>query len=144
MRSAGGGVLLGLRAGHTPIAIDIGARGVRHDRVTYVPAGGLTQNSDGTFTARQVTTPVDMRVYQIGGSIGIREPPLPSPASPPGPLSALRRGGLLIEDLLQIALRRVQKVPRDAYMIEVVVRDRPHRFRVEAVDLRVGVCEQHR
>jgi len=37
-----------------------------------VPAGGLTQNSDGTFSARQVTTPVDMRVYQIGVSIGIR------------------------------------------------------------------------
>jgi len=72
MRSAGGGVLLGITAGHTPIAIDIGARGVRHDRVTYVPAGGLTQNSDGTFTARQVTTPVDMRVYQLGVSIGIR------------------------------------------------------------------------
>ncbi len=72
MRSAGGGVLLGITAGHTPIAIDIGARGVRHDRVTYVPAGGLTQNADGSFTARQVTTPVDMRVYQIGVSIGIR------------------------------------------------------------------------
>ncbi len=72
MRSAGGGVLLGLTAGRTPIAIDVGARGVRHDRVTYVPAGGLTQNPDGSFTARQVTTPVDMRVYQIGVSIGIR------------------------------------------------------------------------
>lgn len=72
MRSAGGGVLLGITAGHTPIAIDVGARGVRHDRVTYVPAGGLTQNPDGTFSARQVTTPVDMRVYQIGVSIGIR------------------------------------------------------------------------
>src|SRR5438552_2262610 len=64
--------LLGLTAGRTPIAIDIGARGVRHDRVTYVPAGGLTQNPDGSFSARQVTTPVDMRVYQIGVSIGIR------------------------------------------------------------------------
>jgi hypothetical protein len=72
MRSAGGGVLLGLTAGRTPIAIDIGARGVRHDRVTYVPAGGLTQNPDGSFSAQQVTTPVDMRVYQIGVSIGIR------------------------------------------------------------------------
>ena len=72
MRSAGAGVLLGLSAGRTPIAIDIGARGVRHDRVTYVPAGGLTQNPDGSFTARQVTTPVDMRVYQVGVSIGIR------------------------------------------------------------------------
>src|SRR6266567_416919 len=67
-----GGALLGLTAGRTPIAIDVGARGVRHDRVTYVPAGGLTQNPDGSFTARQVTTPVDMRVYQIGVSIGIR------------------------------------------------------------------------
>ena len=72
MRSAGGGVLLGISAGHTPIAIDLGLRGVRHDRVTYVPAGGLTQNSDGSFSAQQVTTPVDMRVYQIGVSIGIR------------------------------------------------------------------------
>jgi hypothetical protein len=72
MRSAGGGILLGITAGHTPIAIDVGARGVRHDRVTYVPAGGLTQNPDGSFSGQQVTTPVDMRVYQIGVSIGIR------------------------------------------------------------------------
>jgi hypothetical protein len=40
--------------------------------VKYVPAGGLTQNPDGTFTARQVETPVDMRVLQVGVSIGIR------------------------------------------------------------------------
>ena len=72
MRSAGGGILLGITAGHTPIAIDVGARGVRDDKVTYVPAGGLTQNPDGSFSARQVTTPVDMRVYHIGVSIGIR------------------------------------------------------------------------
>jgi len=72
MRSAGGGLLLGITAGHTPIAIDVGMRGVRNDRVTYVPSGGLTQNPDGTFSARQVTTPVDLRVYQIGVSIGIR------------------------------------------------------------------------
>ena len=72
MRSAGGGVLLGVNAGHTPLAIDLGMRGVRHDRVTYVPAGGLTQNPDGSFSAQQVTTPVDMRVLQIGVSIGIR------------------------------------------------------------------------
>jgi hypothetical protein len=70
--SAGGGVLLGISAGRTPIAIDVGARGVRHDRVKYVPAGGLTQNPDGSFSAQQVETRVDMRVYQIGVSIGIR------------------------------------------------------------------------
>jgi hypothetical protein len=70
--SAGGGVQIGLSRGRTPIAIDLGARAVRHDRVKYVPAGGLTQNSDGSFTAREVETRVDMRVYQIGVSIGIR------------------------------------------------------------------------
>jgi hypothetical protein len=70
--SAGGGILLGLSSGRTPIAIDLGVRVVRHDRVKYVPAGGLTQNPDGTFTATEVETPVDMRVAQLGVSIGIR------------------------------------------------------------------------
>jgi hypothetical protein len=70
--AAGAGVLIGLSRGRTPIAIDVGTRAVRHDRVRYVPAGGLTQNSDGSFTAREVETRVDMRVYQIGVSIGIR------------------------------------------------------------------------
>jgi hypothetical protein len=70
--AAGGGLLIGLSRSRTPIAIDVGTRAVRHDRVRYVPAGGLTQNSDGSFTAREVETRVDMRVYQIGVSIGIR------------------------------------------------------------------------
>lgn len=70
--SAGGGVLLGVTRGHTPIALDLGARAVRHDRVRYVPAGGLTQNSDGSVSATEVESRVDMRSYHIGVSIGIR------------------------------------------------------------------------
>jgi len=70
--SAGAGVMLALSTGRTPIYIDAGARGLRHDKVTYVPANGLTQNPDGSYSAQQVTTQVDMRVYQIGVSIGIR------------------------------------------------------------------------
>jgi hypothetical protein len=70
--SAGGGVLLGITRGRTPIALDLGARAVRHDRVRYVPAGGIVQNSDGSFTANEVESRVDMRVYQVGVSIGIR------------------------------------------------------------------------
>lgn len=70
--TAGGGLLLGLTRGRTPIALDLGVRAVRHDRVRYVPAGGLTQNSDGSFTATEVQSRVDMRAYQIGVSIGIR------------------------------------------------------------------------
>jgi len=70
--SAGGGVLLGISSGRTPIAIDLGIRGVRHDRVKYVPAGGFTQNPDGSFSVRQVETPVEQRIFQVGISIGLR------------------------------------------------------------------------
>lgn len=70
--SAGGGILLGLGSGRTPVAIDLGVRAVRHERVWYVPNGGLTRNSDGSFTADEVQTPVEMRVFQVGVSIGIR------------------------------------------------------------------------
>jgi hypothetical protein len=58
--------------GHTPIAIDLGVRDVRHERVKYVPAGGITQNDDGSFTVERVETPVRMRVFQIGVSFGLR------------------------------------------------------------------------
>lgn len=71
-KSAGVGMLVEVSRRRTPIAIDFNLRGVRHDRVEYVPAGGLTQNPDGTFSGQRVRTPVDLRVFQIGVSIGIR------------------------------------------------------------------------
>jgi hypothetical protein len=71
-RSVGGGVLMSITRRHNPISLDIGVREVRHDRVTYVPAGGLSDNGDGTFTANRVQTPVVMRVWQVGVSVGLR------------------------------------------------------------------------
>jgi hypothetical protein len=70
--SAGAGLLITVARRNTPVAIDLSMRGIRHDRVQYVPAGGITQNPDGTFTAQRVETPVELRVFQIGVSIGIR------------------------------------------------------------------------
>jgi hypothetical protein len=67
--SAGGGVLLAVSR---RLAIDLGVREVRHDRVKYVPAGGFTQNPDGSFSASRVETPVEMRVFQLGVSFAIR------------------------------------------------------------------------
>src|SRR4029079_4851979 len=66
--SAGGGVLLYLATGRTPIAIDIalGERGARHDNVRCIPVDGFTKNSDGSVSANYVETPVIMRVLQIG------------------------------------------------------------------------------
>ena len=70
--SGGGGIQIAVAQRRTPIFIDLGVRGVHHDRVRYIPANGLTQNSNGTFSGQFVESPVDMRVYQIGVSIGIR------------------------------------------------------------------------
>jgi len=68
----GGGLLLNLSRRRTAVALDLGVRDVRHDRVRYVPAGGITENSDGSFTVQRVETPVRMLVYQIGVSFAIR------------------------------------------------------------------------
>jgi hypothetical protein len=68
----GAGLLINLSRRRTGIALDLGVRDVRHDRVRYVPAGGITENSDGSFTVQRVETPVRMLVYQIGVSFAIR------------------------------------------------------------------------
>ena len=66
----GAGLLLTVSRRRSPVAIDLGVRDLRNDRVTYVPTGGVTQNSDGSFTVDHVTTPVRLRVYHFGVSFG--------------------------------------------------------------------------
>ena len=68
----GTGLMIAVSRRRTPVALDLGVRDVRHDRVRYVPAGGITENSDGSFSVQRVETPVRMRVFQIGVSVGIR------------------------------------------------------------------------
>lgn len=68
-RSTGAGILLNLSR---RLALDVGVREVRHDRVKYVPAGGMSENPDGTYTVERVETPVGMRVWHAGVTIGIR------------------------------------------------------------------------
>jgi len=68
----GAGLLINVSRRGTGVALDLGVRDVRHDRVRYVPAGGITENSDGSFTVQRVETPVRMLVYQIGVSFSIR------------------------------------------------------------------------
>ena len=71
-RQVGTGIQIGLSRRRTAIAIDLGLREMQHARVTYVPAGGFTDNGDGTFTVERVTTPVHLRVFQVGVSLGRR------------------------------------------------------------------------
>jgi hypothetical protein len=68
----GTGLLITVSRRRTPVALDLGVRDVRHERVRYVPAGGITENADGSFTVERVETPVRMRVFQLGVSVGLR------------------------------------------------------------------------
>jgi hypothetical protein len=68
----GTGMLIAVSRRRTPVAIDLGVREVRHARVGYVPAGGIQDNGDGSYTVQRVETPVQLRVFQIGVSVGIR------------------------------------------------------------------------
>jgi hypothetical protein len=68
----GTGLLITVSRRRTPVALDVGVRDVRHERVRYVPAGGITENADGSFTVDRVETPVRMRVFQLGVSVGLR------------------------------------------------------------------------
>lgn len=68
----GTGLLITVSRRRTPVSLDLGVRDVRHERVVYVPAGGITENSDGSFSVQRVETPVRMRVFQVGVSVGIR------------------------------------------------------------------------
>ena len=67
----GTGLLINMSRGRTPVALDLGVREMRHEQVRYVPAGGITENPDGSFTVQRVETPVSMRVFQVGVAIGI-------------------------------------------------------------------------
>jgi hypothetical protein len=71
-QQVGTGMLITIGRRRTSLAIDLGVRDMRHALVTYVPAGGISDNGDGTYTVEQVQTPVRLKVFQIGVSIGIR------------------------------------------------------------------------
>jgi hypothetical protein len=70
-QQVGTGMLITIARRRTPVAIDVGVRDMRHALVTYVPAGGITENGDGTYTVEQVQTPVRLKVFQIGVSVGV-------------------------------------------------------------------------
>jgi hypothetical protein len=66
---AGAGVMFGLSS---RVRLDLGAREVFHNRVKYVPAGGFSQNPDGSVSADLVESFVQMRMLQAGVSFAIR------------------------------------------------------------------------
>ncbi|MEX1183290.1 MAG: hypothetical protein WEF86_08630 [Gemmatimonadota bacterium] len=70
--AAGGGVLIPLSSGRTPILLDLGARYHGNGEVEYLKEGDITDNPDGSITYDPTRSEANLWTFQIGVSVGIR------------------------------------------------------------------------
>ena len=68
----GGGLRIALGGSDASVALDFGVRALRNGKATYVTQGGVTQNSDGSFTIRPHTSEAHLLVMQVGVSGAVR------------------------------------------------------------------------
>jgi len=68
----GGGVRIGFGAPSSPAGLDFGVRALRNGEASYVTAGGVTQNADGSFTIRPIRSEAHLLVFTVGVSGWVR------------------------------------------------------------------------
>jgi hypothetical protein len=69
--SGGGGVLVRLGRGRTPVALDLGARYLHNGRVRYLREGSIAVDGNDV-TISPIESQANLVVYQLGVSIGLR------------------------------------------------------------------------
>lgn len=67
---AGGGVLVPVSHGRTPVAIDLGVRYHGNGNVSYVTEGGIQDNADGSITIHAVESEAPVLSFHLGVTIG--------------------------------------------------------------------------
>jgi len=67
----GGGVRVALGRSPSGPALDLGVRAMRNGLASYVTGGGVTQNSDGTFTVRPIRSEANLLLIQLGVSASV-------------------------------------------------------------------------
>ncbi len=67
----GGGVRVALGRSPSGPALDLGVRAMRNGLASYVTGGGVTQNSDGTFTVRPIRSEANLLLIQLGVSTSV-------------------------------------------------------------------------
>ena len=72
MTEVGGGVRIALGRSFSSPALDLGVRALRNGEASYVTEGGVTQNSDGSFTIRPIRSEAHLLVIQVGVSASLR------------------------------------------------------------------------
>jgi len=67
----GGGVRVALGRWPSRPALDLGVRAMRNGLASYVTGGGVTQNSDGSFTVRPIRSEANLLLIQLGVSASL-------------------------------------------------------------------------
>lgn len=70
--ATGGGLLIPVSAGETPVAIDLGVRYHSNGQVEYLKKGDITDNPDGSISYQPTRSEANLLTFQIGVSVGIR------------------------------------------------------------------------
>jgi hypothetical protein len=68
----GGGVLIPLSSGRTPVLLDIGARYNGNGRVEFLKRGDIQDNPDGSISYTPTRSDANLVTLQMGVSVGIR------------------------------------------------------------------------
>jgi hypothetical protein len=69
---SGGGLLIALRGGRTPILLDLGARYHANGEAEYLTEGDIEDNPDGTISFTPTRSETNLITYRIGVMIGVR------------------------------------------------------------------------
>jgi hypothetical protein len=69
--AGGGGILISLSRGRTPVMLDLGMRYHGNGEVEYLKKGDITDNPDGTITVSPTRSEANLLTFQLGVQIGV-------------------------------------------------------------------------
>ena len=73
MWAAGGGVMIRLSEGRTPVFLDLGGRYNGNGRVKYLKKGDIQDNPDGSITITPTESEANLWQFKLGVTIGQRQ-----------------------------------------------------------------------
>lgn len=72
--AGGGGLLIPLARGRTPVSLDLGLRYMGNGQVEYLKKGDIQDNPDGTLTITPTRSEANLLQFKVGLSVGVRPP----------------------------------------------------------------------
>lgn len=72
--AGGGGIVIPISSGSTPVALDLGARYLNNNEVDYLTKGSIVDNADGSIDIFPTRSEAHLITYTIGVTIGFGGP----------------------------------------------------------------------